>query len=511
MPEQSVNKRIAKNTIFLYIRMILVMVVSLYTSRVILATLGATDYGIYNVVGGIVSIMAMLNGTLSSSTSRFLTYALGSNDEDKLTKTFSASLNLHICVALIVLVLAETVGLWFLDNKIVLPDERRTAAFWVFQFSVVTMMFNFTQVPYSASLISHENMSIYAIVGLFDAFAKLGIAYLIKVSPIDKLVFYAFLLMANIAFVQLFYRIYTKKKYKECRFRLVKDRSLYISLLKYSGWEMFGSVATVSQGQGINIILNLFFGPIVNAARAVVVQVETAVMQLINNFLLAVRPQVIKYCAEEEYTQMYKLSFYASKFSFILMCAMVIPLCFEIDFVLKLWLGANVPDYSNIFAIIVLVTCLFSSIHRASLMPYHAIGKIKTGNLIGGSLMIAALPISYILFRMGFPPYWAFVVIFITNFSQQFITWGIISGYVKFSLKELFLNVYTPCLVILAISLFPAIILYQTTLTGWGRFVSIFVATEFVILISTYTIGLNRQERRKILLMISNRIAHVRN
>lgn len=499
---------IAKNTIYLYIRMLAVMLVSLYTSRVVLSVLGASDYGIYNVVGGIVSIMAMLNGTLSSSTSRFLTFALGSNDVEELNKTFSTSLNLHISVAFIVLVLAETIGLWFLNNKIVLPDERRLAAFWVYQFSVITMMFNFTQVPYSASLISHENMSIYAIVGLYDAFAKLAIAFLIKVSPIDNLIFYAFLLMANTIIVQLFYRTYTKRNYSECRFRLVKDKTLYIKLLKYSGWEMFGSMATVSQGQGINIILNLCFGPIVNAARAIVIQIETAVMQLINNFLIAVRPQVIKNCAEGNFVEMYRLSFYASKFSFILMLAMIIPLCFDIDFVLNIWLGDEVPQYTNVFAVLVLISCMFSSIHRASLMPYHAIGRIKTGNIVGGSLMIASLPISYILFKFGMPPYWAFIVIIFTNTAQQFITWIIIHGYVHFSYKQLIMDVYIPCFFILIISVIPSLIIMQTPLVGWQRFLVLLMATEVILLMATCFIGLKNDERKRIIEFIKNRILH---
>lgn len=499
---------IAKNTIYLYIRMLAVMLVSLYTSRVVLVVLGTTDYGIYNVVGGIVAIMAMLNGTLSSSTSRFLTYALGENDKEELNKTFSASLNLHIVVALIVLLLAETIGLWFLNNKIVLPDDRRIAAFWVYQFSIVTMMFNFTQVPYTASLISHENMSIYAIVGLYDALAKLAIAFLIKISPIDNLIFYALLLMLNTIIVQMFYRTYTKKKYPECRFRRVKDRPLYAKLLKYSGWEMFGSVATVSQGQGVNIVLNLFFGPVVNAARAIVVQIETAVMQLINNFLLAVRPQVIKNCAERKFDEMYKLSFYASKFSFILMLAMVIPLSFEIDFVLNIWLGEEVPQYTNVFAVLVLISCLFSSIHRSSLMPYHAIGKIKTGNIVGGSLMIASLPISYVLFKFGMPPYWAFIVIIFTNTAQQFITWIIIHGYVHFSYKHLITDVYIPCLIIMIISLIPPFLIIQTSLVGWKRFLVLLMATEIVLLTAAYLIGLKNDEKKKLIAFVKNRILH---
>ncbi len=497
---------IAKNTVFLYIRMLAVMLVSLYTSRVVLSELGATDYGVYNVVGGIVAIMAMLNGTLSSSTSRFLTYALGSNDKEELSKTFSASLNLHIVVALFVFFLAETIGLWFLNNKIVLPEERRMAAFWVYQFSVITAMFNFTQVPFSASLISHENMSIYAIVGLFDAFAKLAVAFLIKVSPVDKLIFYAFLLMTDTIIMQMFYRIYTKRKYSECRFRRVNDRSLYIKLLKYSGWEMFGSVATVSQGQGVNIILNLFFGPVVNAARAIVIQIETAVMQLINNFLLAVRPQVIKNCAESKYDEMYKLSFYASKFAFILMLAMVIPLSFEIDFVLKIWLGESVPHFTNVFALLVLISCLVSSIHRASLMPYHAIGRIKTGNIVGGSLMIASLPISYVLFSLGMPPYWAFIVIIFTNAAQQFITWIIIHGYVHYSYKQLLFDVYIPCLMILIISVIPPLLVMQSSLFGWRRFIVLLLCTEVVILTATYYIGLNKDDRKKVTAFIKNKV-----
>lgn len=244
MPEQSVNKRIAKNTIFLYIRMILVMVVSLYTSRVILATLGASDYGVYNVVGGVVTIMTFLGGALGASTSRFLTYDLGLGDQEKLNKTFSAALNLHIVVAILVVIFGETLGLWLLYNKLVIPEGRMTAAFWVLQASIVTTAFNFTQVPYSASIISHEKMSIYAYLGLYDAAVKLAIAFLIGITSYDKLIVYAFLLMLNAIIVFSFYRLYTRKRYAECRFRLVRGGDLYKRLLEYMGWELFGGVAS---------------------------------------------------------------------------------------------------------------------------------------------------------------------------------------------------------------------------------------------------------------------------
>ena len=266
----STNKRIAKNTLFLYVRMLLVMGVSVFTSRVILQTLGVEDYGIYNAVGGIVAVIGVLNGALASSTRRFLSYELGMKDAEMLKRTFSVSLNLHMAVAFIVLLLAETIGLWFFYEKMVIPVERLSAAWWVYQFSIVTVMVNFTQVPYNASLIAHENMSIYAYVGLYDAFSRLAIAYLLSLSPMDDLVFYALLLM------------------------LITDKTLYKRQLAYSGWEMFGGLASISQGQGINILLNLFFGPMVNAARAVAYQIQTAVNHFVINFLMATRPQVIK-------------------------------------------------------------------------------------------------------------------------------------------------------------------------------------------------------------------------
>lgn len=506
MPEQSVNKRIAKNTIFLYIRMILVMVVSLYTSRVILATLGASDYGIYNVVGGVVTIMVFLGGALGASTSRFLTYDLGLGDQEKLNKTFSSALNLHIAVAILVVIFGETIGLWLLYNKLVIPDGRMTAAFWVLQASIVTTAFNFIQVPFSASIISHEKMSIYAYLGLYDAAVKLLIAFLIGVTSHDKLIVYAFLLMLNGIIVFLFYQLYTRKKYPECRFRLVKGGSLYKRLLGYMGWELFGSVASVSQGQGISIVLNMFFGPIVNAARGVTQQISTAVTQFVTNFLLASRPQVIKYCAEGKYADMYSLTFRTAKFSYLLMLAMVVPLCFEIDFILHVWLGDNVPDYTNIFSIIVLITGLVSSLHTASLMPYHAIGRLGVGNVIGGTLMILSLPLTYVLFKMGLPPYWAFIAIFITNSLQQLTTWIVIHNYVPYRYADLLKQVYLPVGIVTVLSVLYPLCINHFMVQGWARFIVLLLGTEAVLAIIIYTAALTKSERETFKRILHNKV-----
>lgn len=471
------------------------MVVSLYTSRVILSTLGASDYGIYNVVGGVVTIMVFLGGALGASTSRFLTYDLGVGDQEKLNKTFSAALNLHIAVAVLVIIFGETIGLWLLYNKLVIPEDRMTAAFWVLQASIVTSAFNFTQVPYSASIISHEKMSIYAYLGLYDAAVKLLIAFLIGVTAHDKLIVYAFLLMLNAIIIFLFYRFYTRKRYDECRFRLVKGGDLYKRLLGYMGWELFGSVASVSQGQGISIVLNMFFGPIVNAARGITQQISSAVTQFVTNFLLASRPQVIKYCAEGKYADMYNLTFRTAKFSYLLMLAMVVPLCFEIDFILHIWLGDAVPAYTNIFSIIVLITGLVSSLHTASLMPYHAIGKLGTGNVIGGTLMFLSLPLTYVLFKMGLPPYWAFIAIFITNTLQQITTWVVIHNYVPYSYWDLLKKVYIPITIVTVLSVICPFAVSHFMDQGWGRFFILLISAEIILALLIYAIALTNSER----------------
>lgn len=505
------NKRIAKNTMFLYIRMMVVMVVALYTSRVILNTLGATDYGIYNAVGGIVTIVGFLNSALGGSTSRFLTFALGEGNKKKLKDTFGAALNLHICVALLVLVVGETIGLWFFYEKMIIPEERMTAAFWVYQFSILTTMVAFTQVPYNASLIAHEEMSIYAYVGLYEAISRLAIALLIALSPIDKLVFYGLLLLINTVAVQVFYRWYAVKHFAECRFSLVRDKALYKQLLSYGGWDLFGNLAVVCQGQGVNLLLNVFFGPIVNAARAIAFQIQGAVMQFISNFMTAVRPQVIKSYAEGNVDRMYKLTFYTAKFSYMLMLALVVPICYEIHFILQLWLGDSVPSETALFAVIVLITYTWRTFHVAALMPYHAIGRIKTGNVTIGSLMIASLPIGYILFKLGSPAYSVFLVILAIEVVGMFAIWWLIHTYEYFPYRQLFTKVLVPCGIVTFLTLLlPTCILYFLE-DGWLRFCLILLASEISLSLSALYVGLNKEERTRIFSLVKNKIKHNKN
>lgn len=471
------------------------MGVTIFSSRIILKGLGASDYGIYNVVGGIVSMMVFLNSALNASTSRFLTYELGVGNREQLNKTFSASLNLHISVAIIVFVICETIGLWFLYHKMVIPPDRMTAAFWVFQFSIVSMAINYTQVPYNAALISHENMSIYAYVGLYEAFSKLGIAYLISVSPIDRLVFYGLLLMLNTVLIQLFYRFYTKSRYEECRFRLVKDKALYKKLLSYSVWDLFGGLAGVSQNQGVNILLNLFFGPVVNAARAISFQIQSAVKMFINNFLTAVRPQVVKSFAENNYGRMYGLTFKAIKYSLIIMMALVLPIIFETDFVLTIWLGDTYPAETSLFAKIILVSALFDVIEVGQNMAFHAIGRIRTGNIVCGTIMILSLPISYFLLKLGVPSYVPFIVVIVTNVINEVLTLLLMKSYIDFSIKKLITNTYIPVICAFAITILFPLYICKTLEISVVRFVINFFVIEIILVTTSWFIVASKDER----------------
>lgn len=500
------GKTIARNTLFLYGRMLLVMGVTFFTARIILQSLGATDYGVYNVVGGVVTMLGFLNSALSASTSRFLIYELGVGDKNKLSNTFAASLNLHIVIALVVLVFGETIGLCFFYNKLVIPADRMVAAFWVYQFSIVSTMMSFTQVPYNASLISHENMSIYAYVGLYEAFSKLIIAYLIIHMPGDRLICYGLLLMVNSIAIQIFYRLYTKRKYDECRFKLVRDKSLYKTLLNYSGWDLFGNMACVCQNQCVNILLNVFFGPTVNAARAIALQIQNAVKMFTKNFMVAVRPQVVKNFAEKRYDEMYSLSFTTVRLSLLLVMALIIPLIFEIDFVLRIWLRDGYPTETALFARIILFSALIDTMESGQNMAFHAIGRIKAGNIICGSIMILSLPLGWLLLKIGMDASIVFWVIIITNVMNVFLTLIIMKGYFEFSIKSVIKGTYIPAFVVGILSIIAPMLICRYMEEGVLRFFFNLVITEVSLFFFGWHIAITNSEKNKIINILHKRM-----
>jgi O-antigen/teichoic acid export membrane protein len=397
------NKRIAKNTLMLYFRMILTMLVSLYTSRVVLNTLGVEDFGIYNVVGGVVMMFAFFNSAMSSATQRFISFELGKGNFVQLRKTFNASQIIHIGIAVLIFVIAETVGIWFVKIYMVIPSERMEAAIWVYHFSVLSFMVSIIQVPYNATIIAHERMNVYAYVSILEVLLKLLIVFMLTWITYDKLKLYAILNLVVTYLIASIYRVYTRRNFKESKFEVVKDKKLFKTLISYSGWNLFGNIAGVAQGQGINIILNIFFGPVLNAARGIATQVQSAVNSFVNNFQVAVNPQIIKSYAANEKEYMISLIIQSSKYSFYLLFLLSLPIILEVDQILKLWL-ITVPEYAPIFTILVLIVILITCISGPLKIAVQATGKVAIYQAVIGTLLFLTLPISYVFLKSGYPP-----------------------------------------------------------------------------------------------------------
>ena len=409
MSNEQNNKRIAKNTLVLYFRMILTMLVSLYTSRVVLNTLGVEDYGTYNVVGGVVTMFGFFNGAMGAATQRFLSFDLGRGDYVQLRKTFNATQLIHIGIALLIFILAETIGLWFVNTQLNLPEGRMEAARWVYHFAVLSFMVSIIQLPYNSILIARERMNVYAYMSILEVILKLVIVFMLTWIAFDKLKLYGILLFAVSFIVASIYRIYSLKQFDETHFEFVKDKALYKTLISYSGWNLFGNIAAVAKGQGVSIILNIFFGTVVNAAQGVANQVFSAVTSFVSNFQMASNPQIIKSYAAEDKAYMTNLVIRTSKFSFYLLFILTLPVMLEIEYILKIWLKI-VPDYTAVFTILILINALIDTVSGPLMTALQATGKIKVYQSVVGILLILILPISYLFFKLGYPPESTFIV-----------------------------------------------------------------------------------------------------
>ena len=418
--EQSSNRRIAKNTLALYVRMFLTMVVGLYTSRVVLATLGVEDYGVYGVVGGITSMLGFLNASMSGATSRFLTFELGRGDKKRLENTFSSAMIVHMGIAAVVLVLAETVGLWFLCHKLVIPPERMTAAHWVYQLSILSSMLAITQVPYNATIIAHENMNVYAYVEILNSVLKLLIVYLLTIGDFDKLILYAVLMLAVSVTVMMTYRIYCVRHYSEAHFHWVWDKTHLKPLLSFSGWDLYGNMSVTVRQQGINFLINMFFGVVFNAASSIATTVNGMVTGFAYNLIQAFRPAIIKEYAAGNIKEMEIMIGNAAKYTVLLFGCMLTPLIFELPFVMELWLG-NVPEKAVDFCRLLLIASLFNLIINVIGIGIHATGNIKRISLVTGSLIFACVPFVYLLFEFNFNIDWAYIIL-INNTIMVLIT-----------------------------------------------------------------------------------------
>lgn len=393
------NKRIAKNTLLLYFRMLISVIVGLYTSRVVLNTLGVEDYGIYNVVGGIVAMFSFLNTSMSGATSRFLTYEMGKSISNQLNATFNSAMIIHIGIAIIILIIAETIGLWFLQNKLVIPEERMFAAHIVYQFSILSMTINVTQVPYNASIIAHEKMGVYAYVELLNVSLKLGIVFILLIGSFDKLILYAILIFIVTTIIAITYRIYCKKHFKECHINWKLHSNIIKPMISFSCWDLYGNMTVSIRQQGLTMLLNMFYGPILNAANGIAMNVHGIILGFANNVITAFRPQIIKQYAENNIQNMSTLVVNATKFTLCLYLLIAIPLFIEIDYVLKLWLK-TVPEHTTFFLRIILICSFFKLGSNIINIPIHATGKIKKLSFISGSFFLLSIPILYILMKL---------------------------------------------------------------------------------------------------------------
>lgn len=470
------------------------MIVSLYTSRVILNTLGVEDYGIYNVVGGVVSMFAFFNSAMSSATQRFLSFEIGKGDFAQLRKTFNATQIIHIGIAVLIFILAETVGLWFVKAYLVIPPERLEAAIWVYHFSVLSFMVSIIQVPYNATIIAHERMTVYAYVSIIEVSLKLLIVFMLTWITYDKLKLYGILYFSVVFIVAAIYRVYTRRNFEESKFEFVKDQKLYKTLISYSGWNLFGNIAAVAKGQGVNILLNIFYGPVVNAARGIAMQVQAAVNRFVSNFQMAVNPQIIKSYAADEREYMYSLVIRGSKFSFYLLFFLSLPIMIEVDQILKLWLK-TVPEYSSIFTILVLVIILIDCVSGPLMTAIQATGKIKVYQAVVGSLLMLILPISYFLLKLGYSPeitlYVNIVISIIALSFRLYLVWKLLGFPVLRFVKEIiFQNI---AIVLLSLSL-PLFIRYFMDEHLIRLIVVVFVTLIWNAII-IFSVGLQKSEK----------------
>lgn len=391
------NKRIIKNSTFLYLRMLLSIAVSLYTSRVVLNTLGETDYGVYSLVGTIVMLFAFLNTCMSSATSRFLTYELSRGDDNILKKTFSTAMSIHISIAIIIFIVAEIAGLWFVP-ELDIPDNRRFAAQIVYQLSILSMMITVTQVPYNATIIAHEKMDIYAYVELLHVVLKLLIVYILMIGNFDKLILYAILILVVNIIVAFTYRIYCIKHYKESHFKLTYDKSITKQMLSFSLWDLYGNMSVSVRQQGTNILINKFFGTALNAASGIATTVQGIISGFSSNILQAFRPQIIKNYSIGEYKRMEELMRNAITFALLMLFIISMPLIIEIEYVMHLWLG-EVPDYATTFCRILLLMNFIGAINVVLTTAIHASGKVKLLSFSAGTIALLCVPTIFLLFR----------------------------------------------------------------------------------------------------------------
>ena len=490
--------KIAKNSMMLFIRMGIVLVVSLYTARVVLQQLGASDYGTYNVVGGIITMLQFMTATLAQGVQRFFNFHKGRGDSESYNKVFWAALVVMGIVAIALVVIGETLGLWFLNTQLNIPADRMYAANWVYQFSVISTVINFLIVPYNATIVAHEDFGIYAYVTIGIEVLNLGVAFLLQATSGDKLIFYAAMmcLLQVVNAMTLF--VITKCRYKEVHIVKHKDKEVYKSLLTFSGWNILGVGSYTLGNTGVNMILNIFFGTVVNAARGIAFQISSKVDQFINNIQQAMNPQIVQLYAKGEYKEVQSLVDDNFRWNFALYWLIALPLFFEIDYILKIWLG-EVPEYTSLFTIIIVIRCLLKCFERPINSLNFAIGNMKAINIFAASCVLATTILMCVLFAIGLPPYWAFVLdcISIATCICFYMTRSRNAG--LFSFRHFIKSIALPIATVIVISFVGTWLLRLIHIEGFWRLLYTLGVTTVLSCVLMFFVMFTKENRAKIL------------
>lgn len=489
------NKRIAKNSLMLYIRMFFIMIVTLYTSRVVLKALGVEDFGIYNVIAGVVAMFGIVSGAMSSATARFLTYELGRGDYNQLKKVFNICILIYFSLALLFVILSESVGVWFFNTQLVIPSERMTVANIVFQCSIFSVVCEMMIQPYQSLIISHEKMSLYAMTSIIEAFAKLVIAFVVSVIDFDHLLLYGTLMTCCLCLAKSIYFFYCRKHYEESRFMFFFDKNMFKTILSYSGWNLFGSSAALVKMQGLNILLNMFFNPSVNAARAIAVQVNGALVQFEQNFYTAVRPQITKYYAQNDLQNMFKLVFRSSKMSFYLVLLLAVPITVEAPYIIELWLG-QLPEHVVIFTRLIIAISATECVAHPIMTSCHATGHVALYQSLVGTATILNIPISYVILKMGYPPVSVFVVSLIISTICIFMRVWVLKRVIEsFPVYKYIRDVVCVCFFIGSISFIIPIFVHSLLPSGLLSTLVVCFTGVLSVLVTAYSFGLNKSEK----------------
>lgn len=510
-PENEIfsNKRIAKNTLVLYIRMIFMTLLSLYTSRVILQTLGVADYGVWSAVGGVISMMGILTKSLSKSISRHLTFELGRGDMEKLKMVFSTSVNVQLFIALVILLVGSTLGFWFLNNKMNIPDGRLDAANWVMWSCIINFMISLVNVPYSAAIVSHEKMSVYAYMTIFEAILNLSVVGALYFSPMDKLKTYAVLAVCASLIIRAIYMIYCRRKFEECRYQFVFNVPMLKELTSFAGWNFFGEGAWVFNTQGIDLLVNIFFGVTLNAARGIAGQVNAISTKFVTNFMTALEPQITKTYAAGNLPQMHQLVCRGAKFSFFLTILFAIPLGFEAERLLSIWLG-TVPEYSVLFVRLTFLSAITTVLGNTLVTAQFATGKIKKYQIIMTICGFWVFPLTWLAFELGGGPAWSYIIFIAVYFGLIFVRFYLVKDLIHISWAMYLKDVLLKCLMVLVIAIIPPLALMLTMPSSILRFILVclisFISSGLVI----YWIGMKQEERRAIKGMIQGFISRTK-